>query len=103
MAQIFSLMKKPTPLTEPEIESALAELPNWQVVDGKLQREFTFANFVQAFGFMTQVAILAERINHHPEWHNLYNAVSISLVTYAAGNAISKLDVTLAHQIDEIV
>lgn len=96
-------MSKRQPLSASEIETALADLPAWQIVSGKLHRDFKFKNFVQAFGFITQVAILAERMDHHPEWSNVYGQVSIDLVTHAAGNAISKLDVELARQIDEIV
>ena len=95
-------MPKRDPLSAPEIAVALADLPKWRVVNGKLHRDFKFKNFVQAFGFITQVAILAERMDHHPEWSNVYGQVSIDLVTHAVGNAISALDVELAHQIDEI-
>ncbi|MEZ4713480.1 MAG: 4a-hydroxytetrahydrobiopterin dehydratase [Caldilineaceae bacterium] len=96
-------MSKRQPLSISEIEAALAELPKWRTVNGKLHRDFKFKNFVQAFGFMTQVAILAERMDHHPEWSNVYGQVSIDLVTHSAGNAISQLDIELAHQIDEII
>ncbi|MEZ4662882.1 MAG: 4a-hydroxytetrahydrobiopterin dehydratase [Caldilineaceae bacterium] len=96
-------MSKRQPLSTSEVETALADLPAWRIVNGKLHRDFKFKNFVQAFGFITQVAILAERLDHHPEWSNVYGQVSIDLVTHSAGNAISQLDMDLAHQIDEII
>ncbi len=74
----------------------------WRIVDGKLYREFKFPGFVAAFGFMTQVAILAERADHHPEWSNIYNKVKIYLTTYEA-KGISKRDFDLAHEISKII
>ena len=67
----------------------------------KLHSEFKFANFVAAFGFMTQVAMLAERANHHPEWFNVYNKVAISLTTHDAGG-ISERDFKLAQEIAKL-
>lgn len=69
------------------------------MVDGTLRRELTFSDFVEAFGFMTRVAIRAEKMNHHPEWSNVYNKVSIGLRTHDA-DAITELDVELARSID---
>lgn len=89
-------------LNDTEIDTHLQKLDGWSVVDGKLHAEFKFANFIEAFGFMTQVAILAESMNHHPEWFNVYNRVVIDLVTHDAGNAISQLDMKLAKKISEI-
>ena len=74
----------------------------WKIVDGKLYREFKFPSFVATFGFMTQVAILAERADHHPEWSNIYNKVKIYLVTYEA-KGISQRDFDLAHEISKII
>ena len=74
----------------------------WQIIDSKLYREFIFTNFVSAFGFMTQVAILAEKANHHPEWSNVYNKVKIQLTTHDA-DGISKLDFELAKEISKII
>lgn len=93
-------MPKIEPLSQAEVEEQLRDLPGWRVVDGKLHGAFTFADFVAAFGFMTQVALLAESMGHHPEWRNVYNRVVIDLVTHDAGNAISRLDVALAHKIN---
>ncbi len=78
-------------------------VPAWSVVDGKLHRELQFADFVAAFSFMTRVAILAEKRNHHPEWRNVYNRVVIDLVTHDAGNAITEADVELAQAIEKTV
>lgn len=88
-----------TKLTPAEIESALQGLPGWQVVDGKLHREYRFASFVEAFGFMASVALVAERMDHHPEWFNVYHTVKIDLVTHDAGG-ISKNDVELARRME---
>ncbi|RIK44520.1 MAG: 4a-hydroxytetrahydrobiopterin dehydratase [Chloroflexi bacterium] len=95
-------MPKVQPLSEAEIESQLATVPGWAVVGGKLHREFKFKDFVGAFGFMTKVALLAEAANHHPEWRNVYNQVTIDLVTHAAGAALSQRDFALAQAINRL-
>ena len=84
-------------LTEAERDAALAALPGWTLSeDGKaLQRDFAFANFRAAFAWMTQMALMAEKLDHHPEWFNVYNKVSVRLTTHSAG-AITQLDVKLA-------
>ena len=68
-------------LTDEEIDARLDQVDGWYVLDGKLQRDFTFDDFVSAFGFMAQVALIAESLSHHPEWFNVYNRVSIHLMT----------------------
>ncbi len=85
-------------------EDAVAELPAWQVVAGQpaIRRQFTFANFNAAFGFMTRVAILAEKADHHPEWSNVYNRVEITLTTHDAGGVTAK-DTALAAAIDALL
>ena len=88
-------------MTARQIETQLKDLPSWSVKDGKLHQAFKFKDFVQAWGFMTQVAILAERANHHPEWKNVYNRVTIDLVTHEA-DGISQRDFELAHEINEL-
>lgn len=93
-------------LSEKAITTALQSLNNdskhvWEISDAKLYQEFKFKNFTSAFGFMTQVAILAERANHHPEWSNVYNKVKISLVTHEA-KGITKRDFELAQEIDKL-
>ena len=91
-----------TKLSIEVIETKLKELPDWELKDEKLHRELKFKNFVEAFGFMTQVALLAERANHHPEWSNVWSKVVIDLTTHEA-NGISQRDFDLAEQINKIV
>lgn len=74
----------------------------WAVVDGRLHREWTFADFREAFAFMVRVAAEAERIGHHPDWSNSWNRVVIDLVTHDAGGAITDLDLELARAIDAV-
>ncbi len=88
-------------LSEAEITGRLPEVPGWELTDGKLQRVFTFDNFVQAFGFMTSVALLAESMDHHPDWSNVYHRVTIGLNTHDVGG-ISKLDFDLAKKINDL-
>ncbi|MCB0132292.1 MAG: 4a-hydroxytetrahydrobiopterin dehydratase [Caldilineaceae bacterium] len=95
-------MTQPTRFTDAEIEAALATLDGWRVVDGKLHKEFTFKDFTAAFGFLSQVAIEANTMWHHPELYNVWNKVVIDLVTHEAGDAISARDVELAHKIDQL-
>lgn len=90
-------------LSEDELQTALADLPGWSVVDGKLHRAFTFRDFVAAFGFMTKVALVANTLDHHPEFYNSWNRVVIQLVTHDKGDTITDLDVTLAHTIDGLL
>jgi 4a-hydroxytetrahydrobiopterin dehydratase len=87
-------------MTDAKITTAIAELTDWKVVDGKLNRAFKFKDFVEAFGFMTKVAIVAEKMGHHPELSNVYNRVVIDLVTHDAGG-IGPLDLELAKKINE--
>jgi len=90
------------PLSAAEINAALTTLPDWSVEDGKLFAEFKFKNFVDAFGFMTKAALHAERLDHHPEWFNVYNRVRIHLVTHSADNSISELDLKLAKVLSKL-
>jgi 4a-hydroxytetrahydrobiopterin dehydratase len=83
-----------------EVSTRLAELPDWRLVDGKLQRRFKFPDFVAAFGFMSRVALMAEKQNHHPEWSNVYGSVVIDLATHDAGG-ITERDFRLARAIDD--
>ena len=88
-------------LSEEELAEALAELSDWRKVDGReaLAKSFEFKNFNRAFAFMTRVALMAERIDHHPEWFNVYNKVDVTLATHSAGG-ITELDVRLAKFAD---
>ena len=89
----------PEKLTSAEIAEQLQGVPGWTIENAKLRREFRFDDFVAAFGFMSKVAILAEKQNHHPEWFNVYNKVIIELTTHDAGG-ITARDFTLATSID---
>lgn len=75
----------------------------WQETDNKLTRTFQFADFSEAFAFMTRVALAAEKMDHHPWWSNVYNKVTIELTTHDAGNTITDKDRKLAGQIDTLV
>lgn len=88
-------------LEDGEVEARLRERSRWSLRDGKLHRELRFPSFVEAFGFMSQVALIAERMNHHPEWSNVYNRVVIDLTTHDAGG-LSALDFELAEAIDAL-
>lgn len=90
------------PLTAEQISALAGELPQWSLVDGKLHRELRFADFNEAFGFMTRVALIAETMGHHPEWFNVWNRVVIDLTTHDAGG-LSTLDLELAQRIDGMV
>jgi len=74
----------------------------WAERDGALHRTFEFADFSEAFAFMTRVALVAERLGHHPDWSNSWNRVSISLTTHASGNVVTDADRALAAAIDDI-
>ncbi len=76
---------------------------NWKEEDNKLKKTFTFKNFVEAFGFMSSVAIIAEKMNHHPNWSNVYNTVSFELNTHDAGDILTEKDHKLAEAIDELI
>jgi 4a-hydroxytetrahydrobiopterin dehydratase len=88
-------------LSDQEIDAALADLAGWQVQAGKLHREFRFADFAHAFGFMATAAVLIEKKNHHPEWSNVYNRVTVDLTTHDSGG-ITLLDVELARLLNHI-
>ncbi len=75
----------------------------WQETNNKLTRTFQFADFSEAFAFMTRVALAAEKMNHHPWWSNVYNTVTIELTTHDAGNTVTDKDRKLATQIDKLV
>ncbi len=88
-------------LTDLEIDERLASIPGWILRDGKLHREFRFADFTHAFGFMCSAALIAESMNHHPDWSNVYNRVVIDVATHDAGG-ITELDFELARRIGEL-
>ena len=88
-------------LSDSQVREKLADLEGWALADGKLRREFKFADFIRAFGFMTSAAIEAEKLNHHPEWSNVYNKVTVNLVTHSA-KGITELDFKLAKKMDAL-
>lgn len=94
-------MSRPTALTPEEVESRLKTRSDWSFDQSKLHRLFKFENFVEAFGFMSQIAILAEKMDHHPEWSNVYNRVEVYLTTHDAGG-LTELDFELADQMDRL-
>ena len=98
-AQESYSMRNELILTDKQINHHLKELDNWSISNGKLYKEFKFSDFAQAFEFMSLIAIIAEMMDHHPEWSNVYNKVEISLVTHSEGG-ITKLDIELAKKID---
>lgn len=86
-------------LTDDVIRKALDDLDGWTLEKGKVHKELRFGSFVEAFSFMSGVALLAESMNHHPEWSNVYNRVTIDLTTHDAGG-VSERDLELARKID---
>jgi 4a-hydroxytetrahydrobiopterin dehydratase len=88
-------------LSDAEIAAAMKNLKGWSVLGGKLHKEYKFTDFVGAFGFMASAALIAEGMNHHPEWSNVYNRVVIDLSTHSEGG-ITGLDVDLAGKMDQI-
>lgn len=89
-------MARPARLTEAELASALAGLAGWELRGGKLHREFRFRDFRAAFAFMTRCALAAEALDHHPDWTNVYDRVTVDLVTHDAGG-LTSLDLELAR------
>ena len=89
-------------VNDEELTAALADLPGWEVKDGKLHKEFKFGSFAAAMGWMVSVAIYADKLDHHPEWSNVYSRVRVDLVTHDMGNAISNLDLKLAGKMEEL-
>jgi len=83
----------------PELKQALDTLTAWTVVNGKLHKEYKFADFIHAFGFMTTAALAIEKMDHHPEWSNVYNRVTVDLTTHDA-QGITQKDIDLAKLLD---
>jgi 4a-hydroxytetrahydrobiopterin dehydratase len=84
-----------------EIEAGLSDLDGWSIQGEKLSKEFKFTDFVHAFGFMSSMAVFSQSIDHHPEWFNVYNKVTVNLVTHDA-NGITKKDMRWAHKANEV-
>jgi len=90
-----------TALSSEQIQNELQNLSGWSLVDGKLHKEFQFEDFIQAFGFMTRAAIHAEKMNHHPEWFNVYNKLKVDLMTHDSGG-ITENDIKLAKILNSL-
>lgn len=84
-----------------EIQAFIEQHPAWRLENNKLHREYIFRNFIEAFGFMTEIALLAESMNHHPEWLNVYQKLTIDLSTHKAGG-ITQLDFQLAQKMEQL-
>ncbi|HQF70038.1 MAG TPA: 4a-hydroxytetrahydrobiopterin dehydratase [Promineifilum sp.] len=89
-------------LSETEIQAALPELPGWEVKDGKLHKAYKFESFARAIGWMVSVAVHADKMDHHPEWQNVYNRVTVDLATHDMDDAISTFDVELARKMESL-
>jgi 4a-hydroxytetrahydrobiopterin dehydratase len=90
-----------TKLSEDQIKKELVNLPGWSIVNGKLHKDFVFKDFIEAFGFMTTAALHIEKMNHHPEWFNVYNKIKIDLTTHDAGG-ITQNDIDLARILNSL-
>lgn len=88
-------------LSEEDVQRHLAQLPTWQLAEGRPHKEFHFADFQQAFGFMAMAALDIEKLNHHPSWRNVYNRVTVDLHTHSA-DGLTELDFQLAAVLDGI-
>ena len=88
-------------LTDTDLQQALQQLPKWSVAGGKLHREYKFHDFAHAFGFMAIAAMRIEKMNHHPEWANVYSRVTVDLTTHDSGG-ITEKDVALARVLEQI-
>ena len=95
------MAEAPRKLTDEEVKLALSRLAGWQVVNGKLHREYRFKDFIEAWGFMSSAALVVQQMDHHPEWFNVYHTVRVDLVTHDA-NGISRRDVDLAQKLEEL-
>ena len=92
---------KPYLLQNEELKELVAKIPEWVIVSNYIEREFNFGNFIEAFSFMTKIALICEKHNHHPNWENVYSKVIIKLSTHDLGG-ITNLDQTIASEINEI-
>lgn len=88
-------------LTQSEVTAALEDLQGWQVLDGRLRKTFKFGSFAQAMGWMVSVSLYADKIDHHPNWSNVYNRVTVELWTHDL-DALSTFDIALAEQMDKL-
>ena len=92
---------KPQLLQNKELKELVEKIPGWVIMTNYIEREFNFNNFIEAFSFMTKVALICEKHNHHPNWENVYSKVIIKLSTHDLGG-ITNLDQTIAYEISDI-
>ena len=92
---------EPYLLQDEELKELIVKIPGWEINDGQIWKEFKFSNFIEAFSFMTKVALICEKYNHHPNWENVYSKVIITLSTHDLGG-ITNLDQTLASEINKV-
>ena len=92
---------KPYLLQNEELKELVAKIQGWRIISNHIEREFNFGNFIEAFSFMTKIALICEKYNHHPNWENVYSKVKIKLSTHDLGG-ITNLDQILASEINEI-
>ena len=92
----------PELLTDDQLAAALETLPDWEVKDGRLHRSFAFRDFSEATGFMVRVALIAERLGHHPAWSGVYASIALSLDTHEVGG-ITSLDVGFANEVSGLI
>ena len=85
-----------------QLDSFIEKNPSWIIDNKMIKKEFKFENFIEAFGFMSKVALLSEKIDHHPDWQNIYNKVKINLTTHDKGGITSN-DIKLAEAIDKLI
>lgn len=91
-----------TKLSDEQIKKELTNLPSWSLVNGKLHKDFVFKDFIEAFGFMSTAALHIEKMNHHPEWFNVYNKIKVDLTTHDAGG-ITQNDINLARILNSLI
>ena len=93
---------KPYLLQNEELKELIVKIPGWEITSNQIEREFNFTNFIDAFSFMTKIALICEKHNHHPNWENVYSKVIIKLSTHDLGG-ITNLDHIIASEINEIL
>ena len=89
-------------LEQNQLDSFIKKNPSWEINNKTIMKEFKFKNFIDAFGFMSKVALLSEKMDHHPDWQNTYNKVKINLTTHDKGG-ITTNDIKLAESIDKLI
>ena len=93
---------KPYLLKDDELRELIAKIPGWEINSKFIKREFNFSNFIEAFSFMTKIALICEKYNHHPNWENAYSRLVVNLSTHDLGG-ISNLDQAIASEINDIL